>query len=396
MFPLIGEHHSVMSRRHLIGGIGAVVSPCSGAHAWTHGSTILNLNARIVYIGDSITGLGNWNNYGAMADIISGGRYYTPNGFIQGVSGNTSAQILARLPNALALNPAVLVVEGGVNDGFDNWAETNANLGSIYSQTLAAGVRVVALTIFPGPGNVDNPFVNPFIRSYPGISVADCTPGFDNATMTYDGLHPNLVGALFVGNIVAQRLESLISSASIFSVTAGQLLSNPTMSGSITPPSVGGNVVGTGVIPTGFRLYENGTNFTTSMVGTQDTATNGANEQIITIANGPGGTAGVVFDFPGITINSQIGDLFESWCEFDVTQSNGFMAARMFFGGGSIFPTDTTDSLQVVNGVYRTMPTALGSGSATGNWEVDFVLAASGTCQVKIHNLMTRKVPGGQ
>lgn len=369
-----------------------------------HGSgPLLPLNSRIVYIGDSITAEGSWEGYVDLADLIGGGRYYTPNGFNLGVSGNSSAQILARIPNALALNPAVLVIEGGVNDATDptSQAATIANLTSAYQSALSAGARVVGVSILPDGNNFDaHGTVNAFIQSRPfGITCAYNTPGWNTPVMTFGDLHPNLIGAPIYGANVAACITSLISTASIFTVTTGQLSPNPTMSGSVTPPAVGSNPVGTGVVPTGFRLYETTPGYTTSMVGSQDIAGNGSNEEIITITNGSGGTASVIFDLPNITINGNTGDLFESWFEADVVQSSGFIALQPYFasstlfGGQSVTPPGT---IQVLNGVYRTIPAALGSGLTTTSWQLTFQLSANGSCQVKIHDLMVRKVPSGQ
>ncbi len=387
----------MLTRRGLLKSSGALMLPASAAAA-NHGSgPLLKLNARIVYIGDSITALASYQNYCYLSGVIGGGRYYTPNGFQQGVSGNTSTQILARFSGALALNPAVIVIEAGTNDPTNDPTTTISNLTSMYTQAIAAGARVVATTILPGAGNVDPHItVNNFINTFPfGITVANQTPGFNNATMTGDGLHPNLLGGPIVGANVAACIQSLISSASIFTDTTGQLSPNPTMSGSIAPPAVGGNVVGTGVVPTGFRLYESGTTFTSSMVGSQDVAGNGANEQILTITNGAGGAASVVFDLPNITINGLTNDLFEAWSEVDVIQSVGLLGIAVSFASSYVFPDTTSPTIQILNGVYRTMPVPLISNQTAGTWQAILQLAASGSCQVKIHNLMCRKVPAG-
>lgn len=332
-----------------------------------------------------------------MGNALSGGRYYPVNGFNMGVSGENSTQILARIPNALALNPAVLVIEAGTNDPFDDLAVTGPNLTSMYEQTLAAGCRAVAITRFPDVSNQEPATVNNFIRSYPGINVADCTPGFINSVMTNDGTHPNSVGAVFVGGIAAAVLASLTSPASILNVTAGQLLPNPTMSGSVTPPAVGSNVVGTGVIPTGFQLYENnGTSFTTSMVGSQDTSPIGANEQIITITNGAGGTATVIFNYPSIAINAQLGDTFETWCDVNVVQSSGLQQITLYFGSSYLGPGGTIPSLQTVDSVYRTSPVPFSGSLARDQWQMTFSLLPSASCQVKVSSIMARKVPIGQ
>lgn len=387
----------MLIRRKLLAGSAALsIARSSSGRAFWHGVGPLNLNARIVFTGDSISnnGLGG---YVSETNILAGGRCYTQNSFDQGVSGNNTTQILSRFPTALAMNPAIIVVEGGINDGFNNGAVTNPNLSSMYTQAIAAGVRVVAVTELRNSVNTDPTTVNNFIRSYPGISVADCSPGFDNPTMTSDGTHPNFLGASFMGNIVGNVLRSLIVPDSILNVTTGQLLSNPTMSGSITPPVVGSNVIGTGVIPTGYRLYENGTAFTTSIVGTQDTSAIGANEQIITIANGSGGTAGVIFDFPGVTINGLAGDVFESWMQVVITQSSGFIALSQGFAGSNLFPSQSTSpTIPLMSGVFRTEPTPLSFGQTTSNWQTSLALAANGSCQVKISSVMARKVPAGQ
>ena len=74
----------------------------------------------------------------------------------QGVSGNTTKDGVERLPDILALHPAVVVVEFGGNDGLRGLpiADTRANLDIIFSELKDSGAKVVlaGITLPPDYG----------------------------------------------------------------------------------------------------------------------------------------------------------------------------------------------------------------------------------------------------
>lgn len=77
-----------------------------------------------------------------------------------GVSGDTAARALARLPEVLKHRPAVLVVALGANDGLGAGPldETEAALGRIVVEARAAGARVLLVGVRLGTGE-DTPRV---------------------------------------------------------------------------------------------------------------------------------------------------------------------------------------------------------------------------------------------
>ncbi len=82
-----------------------------------------------------------------------GYRYRVDN---QGISGNTTKDGVERLPDVLALHPAVVVVEFGGNDGLRGLPieDTRANLDEIVGTLKRAGIKVAlaGITLPPDYG----------------------------------------------------------------------------------------------------------------------------------------------------------------------------------------------------------------------------------------------------
>lgn len=376
-----------MTRRNLV---SAASVACCG---WTHGvDPRVPLNSSIVYFGDSITAFDDYNGYKQLTGIVSGARYYTGPDFDQGVSGNTTAAMLARISTVLALTPTVVVVEGGINDGFNNGAVTNPNLTSIYTQLLNAGIIVVAVTELPNVSNVDPALVNNFIRAYPGIHVADMTPGFDNPTMCQsDHIHPNTVGALFMGNVLAPVIQALIKPDSILSFTTGNLFPNTAMTGSVAVTAKPGNIAGTGVVPTGFRLYQGG-----PVATTVSGAKTGPNEVTVTVVNANSADAFIFLDYPAITAAGNIGDLFDGWCEVDIQAASTLYAVQLTVANSQLFGSQGAagSNVQITSpGVYRTIPAALSGSQTTTDWTAFIYVGIGGSATVRFASPIFRKVP---
>ena len=223
--------------------------------------SLMKNEAGVVIAGDSITEENFFSNenafqrrprYWAWADVLLGGRMKLLNN--AGVSGNTSAQLLARLdssdtglgtpgvagarPGVIPFNPGWCIVHIGVNDIYGATAATfdqlTGNLTAIYSRLLAAGIRVVALTIMPTTTSVFNWSaarlaihlrVNDWIRSYcvstPGMYLVDAfarmvdpldvTNVVGRADSFRDNAqHPNNVGGYLVGKEIARVLDPLV------------------------------------------------------------------------------------------------------------------------------------------------------------------------------------------
>ncbi|NYF80981.1 arylesterase [Granulicella arctica] len=125
----------------------------------------------IVCFGDSLTaGLGtdpgqSYPDF-LQADLDAKGyRYRVDN---EGVSGATSKDGVARLPDILAMKPAVVIVEFGGNDGLRGLpiVDMRANLDTILNGLKSSGTKVMlaGITLPPDYGP---DYVNQFTASYP-------------------------------------------------------------------------------------------------------------------------------------------------------------------------------------------------------------------------------------
>jgi acyl-CoA thioesterase-1 len=113
----------------------------------------------LVCFGDSLTaGLGtgpgqSYPDY-LQADLDRLGYHYRV--VNEGISGNTTKDGVERLPEVLALHPAVAVVEFGGNDGLRGLRieDTRANLDEIVGTLKGAGIKVAlaGITLPPDYG----------------------------------------------------------------------------------------------------------------------------------------------------------------------------------------------------------------------------------------------------
>ena len=85
----------------------------------------------------------------------------------QGISGNTTKDGVERLPEVLALHPAVVVVEFGGNDGLRGLpiADTRANLDQIVATLRHSGIRV-ALAGISLPPDYGPDYIQQFNQTY--------------------------------------------------------------------------------------------------------------------------------------------------------------------------------------------------------------------------------------
>lgn len=142
----------------------------------------------------------SWVNYGLM---LAGQRPTL--GYNAGISGNTTAQMLARIQaDVIDRAPSYALVDGGTNDLATAvpLATIKTNLAAIYDALTAAGITPIACTIPPRLLYRDNTNrLNAWIKTYAirnGLPVFDIhTVVADPATGDYkagyagDGIHPN-------------------------------------------------------------------------------------------------------------------------------------------------------------------------------------------------------------
>lgn len=180
---------------------------------------------RIVALGDSLTsgyGIGKSHAYPAILQErlnLAGLRFQVVNA---GVSGDTSAGGLRRLPAALRGDVRVLIVALGANDGLRGVPveQLHSNLSRIVAAAKARGIAVLvcgmdALPLRGWDYSLD------FHRVYPDLAKRFRVPLVPfmldkivtNASlMQRDRLHPNAEGARRIAETIWPYLEPLVTS----------------------------------------------------------------------------------------------------------------------------------------------------------------------------------------
>jgi len=180
----------------------------------------------IVAFGDSLTaglGVAPEESYPAKLQrkLDAGG--YTYRVVNAGVSGETSAQGLARLESILELRPALVIIELGGNDGLRGLpvATTRRNLQGILARVRQAGA-VVVLAGMQMPPNYGAEYTRPFREMYEdlareqGVALVPfllARVAADPELNQADGIHPNARGYDVVVENVWKVLEPLVSRA---------------------------------------------------------------------------------------------------------------------------------------------------------------------------------------
>jgi len=189
--------------------------------------------ARVVFMGDSITEL--WDR--------DPGRFFASKGYIgRGIGGQTTPQMLLRFQqDVVALQPKVVVINGGTNDIAGNTGPSTLemiedNLKSMAQLATANGIKVVLASVTPA---FDYPWkrglepaekvvaLNAWMKEY--CSKAGCvyadyfTPMSDEKHgmkegLARDGIHPTPEGYLIMAPI--ERRPSLRHSVSSYPYAA--------------------------------------------------------------------------------------------------------------------------------------------------------------------------------
>ena len=137
----------------------------------------------------------------------------------RGVSGDTTARALRRLDRALELQPEIVIVELGVNDGLRGVpvAEVQANLEKIITtfQAQNAEVLLCAMEALPFHGWQ---YTVEFHRMYEELAAkygVAMVPFVLNGVLgnpdliSDDGVHPNAAGARFIADTIWEYLEPM-------------------------------------------------------------------------------------------------------------------------------------------------------------------------------------------
>lgn len=236
-------------------------------------SGVVAPNATVVYFGNSLVasmytaaapiysnlndGFGTWANASAQA------LPFVPLTGNLGIAGNTTTDMLSRIATVTAVNPAIVVMDGGVNDVLADVSASTilSNLQACYTAILLSGTtkRIIQTTIAPfyAPTTLSpaqeavRQAVNVGLYSIPGISVVNLEAVVTASDVLADGYHYNTLGASKVGAAVGGALAAAFTSGDIFTLLTNTYSPNATLSGT------GGSLSGgaTGVVATGFTLF---------------------------------------------------------------------------------------------------------------------------------------------
>jgi lysophospholipase L1-like esterase len=356
----------------------------------------LPLDTRIIYLGDSITADPTMSSYALWGLWYSQGRYYSVSGWNQGVGGNTSGDMLARInatTTRIIPGRTVVVVLGGANPEASP-SVTTANLRTIYNCIEAAGGKVVGIPQTPYATGSSSTVttVDQFVQSQPDITVVDDS-GYDPKTMLQDNVHPNMKGGDYLGEQVAATLDTLISGSSILDVTANNLHPNSTFAG--TNAGSGSNWSGT--YCNAMTVAVSGTNGAASGAAwtlSKATMADGRPAQQCSVTNSPDeNTITLSFDCP---INGKTGDLFEGWAELEVS-GTGLMGYYLNHAGGIEVPAWVVwwarpCALPRSPIVLRTSPSPLLVPTSTTPWTLGVHVAPGASLTFKVAAAMSRKV----
>jgi lysophospholipase L1-like esterase len=190
----------------------------------------------VVPFGDStnvVPGAGvTWPD---LFSMMSDGQFRMP--YNAGISGNTTAQMLARITtDVIAYAPAYCVVLGGTNDVAQSvpFATTKANLTAIYTVLINAGIRPVLGTVTPRnittAEQVALRQLNAWIRGYAnkyGYPLIDF-----NAVLT------DPLTELWASGLNADNVHPSASGATAMAQAAWQVFGSAELTNPITPSLV--------------------------------------------------------------------------------------------------------------------------------------------------------------
>jgi lysophospholipase L1-like esterase len=294
-------------------------------------------HTKIVFFGDSHTAYGygakdnsvQYQNHGYVAWVNAlCPDVQIPKGGVLGVPGETTVQMVNRLQPIQSLGAKILVVLAGTNDALMavNTETTKANLRKIYNTGLAAGMKVIAVTVLPqftaiAYRNIVDSFrqrVNAWIRTQTDVTVIDAENELKDSTLYEDGVHLTATGALILAKKVAAPVNAWMAHCLPDSGNAAQL----SFAGNANPLLMGTNGTKHGASGTVATKWDLAGAFAgnANVSGAKETDAAGYETQVITISGTyTGSSKRVTFtNEAAAPISLQTGDTVEGIVEMEI------------------------------------------------------------------------------
>ncbi|MEH2517472.1 lysophospholipase L1-like esterase [Bradyrhizobium sp. AZCC 1610] len=406
---------------------GATNTPRSTTFSITANPAVVPFNSRLVIEGDSITAGSNGPQWAWAALARTRGRYYMPQNYNQATGGQTAAQMATQVSAINALSPKVVNALMGTNDlggssdtpatiwaniktcwkGYLDGTAAYVNAGTVMRRTdtnftnLGAGREADRVTL----NNLIKGYAtDPDLANYKDkIRVVDLESVFNPATDALDGLHPNWLGAIKIGNAFGDSLNSLIDTSSVLtdlynSASTNLILlagKNALLTG--TAGTLSGTPTPIGPAPTNWTLSHNDSFTVTSAQPTM----NGA-QAFEVVASGTNTTANRVANFSSTcAYTGNIGDQMEFCVDFSLAAGHqGIRAISLTCDTGAT-PSNVSsvvmDGAGAISGTLRTYGNGPLTTSKTSSTLQCLVTFAAGPISADITwgRPYFRKVPAG-
>lgn len=352
-------------------------------------SSSLDAGASVMFVGDSITeGETSTASFSRIygVQLAVGAKLRFLEGYNQGVGGDKTSDILARMSTIGANIADVVSVQAGTNDissnvGVDQYL---ANMVDIVRNLFYYGAKVVVIHGVPEksdsasfPWSESQKLLR---RSYnaalraldiDGVIIdVDSGAKFSaNSETTVDGTHLTLWGSVLLGSAQGEAILKAVKSVNgQRGLISDNLFSNPQLTG--TTGTTGG--AATGDVASGWTVGSNvaGATVTTSKV--TDAFGDGTESQAITISGAVGSQTQVTNLRQDISISGSAGDVYVAFCRFKVAAGHTGLSNVTARIGNDTFETVNedhyTDSIpagEEISGVLTTMVTATLVGGET-------------------------------
>jgi lysophospholipase L1-like esterase len=297
----------------------------------------LEINDSVIFVGDSMTYAGNGapHAYWQWLQQAQNGALYVPIDGNQGISGETTAEIAARVQSYPSTPSAVIILMGENDANGVSLASMQANFESIFTKFSTSKIVYVMPQAFTQSisgspfkqGRRDDlnlwlstisntyPNVNYISNAWDGITIYDGGVGADS----YDGVHMNPSGAAKLGGNVATHISSDLASGTAYDAPlydGNNLITTTSLSG------VGGSKSNSsGDVADGWALTNGSGATVVASKGTQD----GSSQIIEITGTASSGSAIRLRDSIG-ALNIPIGDVVEGFANIKITATDGSSA----------------------------------------------------------------------